>query len=72
MSSSITITEDVVEGYETEIDGYNVTNTHKPEEPDKPKTGDDGSMTAMIGLSAASLAGAAALFVLWRRRREEA
>ncbi|MEE3382635.1 MAG: Cna B-type domain-containing protein, partial [Anaerovoracaceae bacterium] len=25
------LTEDAVEGYETEIDGFNVTNTHKPE-----------------------------------------
>ncbi|MBR6425010.1 MAG: Cna B-type domain-containing protein, partial [Oscillospiraceae bacterium] len=32
-----TITEDVVEGYTTTIDGFNVVNTHVPEEPPKPE-----------------------------------
>ncbi len=39
-----TITEDAVEGYEAEIDGYNITNTYTPDEPDNPgddKPGDD-------------------------------
>ena len=35
-----TITEDAVTGYETKVDGYNVTNTHKPE-----KTKVEGSKT---------------------------
>ncbi|MBQ6663858.1 MAG: Cna B-type domain-containing protein [Firmicutes bacterium] len=35
-----TVTEDVVEGYETSIEGFNITNTHKPEEeiPPAPET----------------------------------
>ena len=38
---SYTITEDKVVGYKTIIDGYNVTNWHKPEIPPytPPKTG---------------------------------
>ncbi len=34
-----TVAEDAVEGYEAEVDGYNITNTYIPEEPDNP--GDD-------------------------------
>ena len=38
-----TITEDTVDGYETEIDGFNITNTHTPEtiEIEGSKTWDD-------------------------------
>ena len=58
-------------------DGYVITNTHRPEEPPKeeppvtPRTGDNTRTGAMAGLAAGSLLGAAVLFVLWKRRREE-
>ena len=31
-----TISEDAVEGYETKVDGFNLTNVHKPSKPNKP------------------------------------
>lgn len=59
-----TILEDEVEGYTTEIDGYNVTNTVIPGD-DEPKTGDHMPVVPLAGAAIAALLGMALTF---RRR----
>lgn len=62
---SYTITEDAVEGYTTEIDGYDVTNTHEPTPGHGPKTGDNMPLAPLGALALAALAGI--VFTLRRR-----
>ncbi|MBF0713589.1 Cna B-type domain-containing protein [Gemella sp. GH3] len=53
-----TITEDKVEGYTTEINGYNITNKYVPEKPKSSlsKTGEASSGSSGLGMSVLMLA----------------
>lgn len=56
-----TVTENTVEGYTTEINGFNITNTHKPNRPPVPSTGDGTGLTvfaAGLALAMVALTGA--------------
>ncbi|KGF08748.1 hypothetical protein HMPREF1635_06025 [Clostridiales bacterium S5-A14a] len=62
-----TISEDKVDKYTTEIDGFNITNTYiPPEKPPTPDTSDPGSMNILcIALLAASFA---AIYTLRKKK----
>ena len=62
-----TISEDAVEGYETKVDGYNVTNIHEPEKPKLPKTGTRMDTGIFAG---ALLLASGALFLIRRKRKK--
>ena len=72
-----TISEDAVEGYETKVDGFNLTNVHKPSEPNKPnkprrggsaRTGDNSNVLLWIVIMTLSIATIGGL-ILYRKRR---
>ena len=62
-----TISENPVAGYETKIDGYNVTNTHEPEKPKIPKTG----ACMNTGIFAGALLVASGFLFLLRKKKKE-
>ena len=49
------ITEDAVKGYESKVDGYNVTNEHPTEPGKKPRTGDDSHLLLWLIVMLVSL-----------------
>lgn len=51
------VTENMVEGYTTEINGFNITNSHKPNRPPVPSTGDGTGLTVFAAGLALAMVG---------------
>lgn len=64
-----TVSEEPVTGYEAKVEGFNITNTHKPAKPSKksnrPKTGDSSD----IFLPAMGIMASGAMIFIFRRRK---
>ena len=73
-----TISEDAVEGYETKVDGFNLTNVHKPSKPNKSnkphrggfaRTGDNSNVFLWIVIMTLSIV--AAIAVIFYKRKKD-
>ena len=75
-----TVTEEAVEGYTTEINGFNIKNTHKPEKPNKPnkphngrsaRTGDENNALLWIVIMTLSIVTIFGLIFYKKRKMNE-